>query len=123
MSRQFTLIETPVQGDLGSVLIYVRWCIRDSLGRDERPLPALGAGTGAEREAERAVFYADRGWTDPMFEALERYLKAGVPVERRFLEDRKEVTASEAAALAAFNLAITRKLGTIFERCGQPYPW
>ena len=128
---KFVIIETPVQGDLQNVLLYARWAIRDSLNRGEWAVAALGPASGYASQAERAVFYLDRGWTPGLLEALESYLRAGVPVERRWMEDKQEIGAglpAEAAAEIAKEMAKQRvadeaRISEIADRVGVEIRW
>jgi hypothetical protein len=120
---KFVIIETPALGDLASVLLYIRWALRDSINRDEAPLPALGEVVGHEAKADKAVFYLDRGWTEPMYAALAHYLKIGLPIERRWLEDHREVSADEAKALAGLRVMQEDRIREIGESVGKPVAW
>lgn len=128
---KFVIIETPFVGDLHQMIIYTRWALRDAINRGDWAIPALGGEAGYTSQAERAVFYLDRGWTQPMLDALGTYLRAGVPVERRWLEDKQEIGEGlppEAAAEIAKSLARQRiqtedKLKAIAEEAGVELRW
>lgn len=127
---RFTIIETPVVGDTESMLIYTRWAIRDAINQgDVAPLPALGAATGFEVASDKAVFYADNGWSLAMLEALERYLAKGLPVERRYIApepdeiDDPEVRRAMRDAAQQQRQAEDDKVAAVFAKVGAPNPW
>jgi hypothetical protein len=103
MSR-LVIIESPYAGEVEANVAYARRAMRDSLDRGEYPIAshllytqpgilddaipeerALGiaAGLAWRAVADKAVFYADRGWSSGMNAALSTYEREGFPFEIR----------------------------------------
>lgn len=96
------ILESPFRGDVKNNLRYARRCLLDSLRRGEAPIAShllytqvldddkmpdrllgIEAGLAWIDAAEVAIFYVDRGMSDGMRSALDRYLAAGKDVELR----------------------------------------
>ena len=101
------ILESPYAGDVEANVAYARRCLRDSLARGEAPIashllytqpgvlddtdPAqrtcgIEAGLAWLTVARRSVAYVDRGISPGMRQGIDRALRAGVPVEYRWIE-------------------------------------
>jgi hypothetical protein len=113
-SMKLVIIESPYKGDVEGNLLYLRYCIRDCIARNESPYAShrmltdglddndpeelrIGIAAGlAWRKARWVddkskshpvlpVFYLDLGWSEGMLRALELYESEKIDVERRYL--------------------------------------
>jgi len=98
------VIESPYAGDIDKNLNYARACMKDSLNRGEYPLAShllytqmlddrikeerelgMRAGLVWALKSDKAVFYADLGYSKGMLEAKKYYKKHNIDIEERFL--------------------------------------
>lgn len=104
------ILESPYAGDIAENLRYLRACMRDCLLRGEAPYASHGlytqegvlrdevpeerehgiqAGFAWRKNADKTVFYVDRGWSRGMEYGKTAAEKLGHPVEFRNLEGWK----------------------------------
>jgi hypothetical protein len=105
---RLVILESPYSGDIEENVAYARACLRDSLLRGEAPIAShllytqpgvlrdevpderrhgIDAGLAWIRAAEATVVYMDRGLSRGMRYGIEAAVKAGRPIEYRFLNE------------------------------------
>jgi len=100
------IIESPFAGDVEANIAYARACMRDCLARGEAPYAShllftqpgildddipeerqlgIDAGLLWASAAEATVVYRDRGMSKGMLYGIQNAIKAGRPIEDRWL--------------------------------------
>lgn len=101
---KLVVIESPYAGDVDRNLLYLDFCIRDCLDRDESPYAShrmltsalddndalqreagIEAGLAWRRRADDRLFYIDLDWSRGMLAARTLYMSEGLSFEWRKL--------------------------------------
>ena len=103
---RLVILESPYAGNVEVNIKYARQCVRDSLMRGEAPIAShllytqegilddnvpveraigIDAGLAWRRVAEASVVYIDLGISSGMQYGVDAAIKAGIPVEFRYL--------------------------------------
>ena len=104
------ILESPYAGDITRNVDYARLCLHDSLSRGEAPIAShllypqvlrddipeerqwgIAAGLAWASQADATVVYADHGISKGMEYGIANAMKAGRPIEYRFIIGNEDV--------------------------------